>query len=172
MVPKIPQNSGSTPTLCFDKAVLVQGGGGVCSNVRQFIMNGHRPVLQQYSHDSCPWHPTGGWWGRGMNPSKTAPTAQFTRTCSKPIVQFQCPAAGTDQLLCADSTYPPTDRQGRGPKQIRRAQDGHNTSWHVIPCGKQGRGGGLRYEGSCTKDGPKMLFLSQEITLSREEFVD
>ena len=29
MVPKIPKNSGSTPTPCLDKAVLAQGGGGV-----------------------------------------------------------------------------------------------------------------------------------------------
>ena len=29
LVPKIPENSGSTPTACLDKAVLAQGGGGV-----------------------------------------------------------------------------------------------------------------------------------------------
>ena len=29
VVPKIPKNSGSTPTLCLDKAVLAQGEGGV-----------------------------------------------------------------------------------------------------------------------------------------------
>jgi hypothetical protein len=29
--PKIPKNSGSTPTPCLDKAVLAQGGGGVQS---------------------------------------------------------------------------------------------------------------------------------------------
>ena len=29
VVPKIPKNSGSTPTPCLDKAVLAQGGGGV-----------------------------------------------------------------------------------------------------------------------------------------------
>ena len=27
-VPKFPQNSGSTPTPCLDKAVHAQGGGG------------------------------------------------------------------------------------------------------------------------------------------------
>ena len=27
-VPKFPQNGGSTPTLCLDKAVHAQGGGG------------------------------------------------------------------------------------------------------------------------------------------------
>ena len=25
------------------------------SNVQHFIMNGHRPEIQQHSHDSCPW---------------------------------------------------------------------------------------------------------------------
>ena len=36
-VPKFPQNGGSTPTPCLDKAVHAQGGGGGGTHMRPFI---------------------------------------------------------------------------------------------------------------------------------------
>ena len=54
VVPKIPKNSGSTPTPCLDKAVLAQGGGGVLKMVVA-------PLPVQRGHTTHMTLCTGAW---------------------------------------------------------------------------------------------------------------
>ena len=52
-VPRFPQNGGSTPTPCLDKAVHAQGGGGVY--LLKVPMAGSTNGYISHAFSGCPW---------------------------------------------------------------------------------------------------------------------
>ena len=71
VVPKFPQNGGSTPTRCLDKAVHAQGGGGVCGNFANYNLSSQplragssKGALGQRHITTAPG-PRPGRWPRG-----------------------------------------------------------------------------------------------------------